>query len=76
MTMGSSTPASRATRGDQRPAALITTGASIRSPVAVSTPTTRSAWRRIAVTSIPCSITAPRRRAAAAKPAVTALGSP
>ena len=39
-------------------------------------PVTRSARPRIAITSTPCSMTAPRRRAAAAKPAVTALGSP
>ena len=75
-TIGSSMPASVATCGAQRPAASTTIGASIRSPALVSTPVTRWPCRRTATTSTPCSITAPRRRAASANPAVTAAGSP
>ena len=66
MTIGSVTPASFATAFDQRPAAFTTTGASMRSPAAVSTPVTRSPVVRSATTSTPCSMRTPPRRAASA----------
>ena len=70
---GTTTPASRATRAAEGPAALITSGEEIE-PAEVVTPLMRPFARSSDSTRTPSTIFTPSSRALRAKPAVTSAG--